>query len=441
MQTSRHNPSAIPAYQRIEEDIREKIRDGRLPAGAMLSNRHNLAKEYGVALSTAQRAIANLIADGTLEAQDRRGTFVAHPSGLQEERAVAFFDAPPSPTIGLSAEPAPPPASLRAAGQTSATLGIISTSKIEPANSLDSGSLWARLAIRSLEYVFSAAGGTTHFFDRYPDALGPYDGDVDDAKAIPMCEAIAALRAEGADALAIVGLCEGRDMSDEIVAAVNIEHVPTVYISWHEMRPPLAQVFYDNPFAGYQAAQHLLRKGFRRLAFFAPFTETWLTERIEAARDALRHAGLPPESLRIYPDRPPRRAYDRDQADAWMYALARQAFAEGWFFADVSKADPWGLIAPNDYTAYAIQRAAAEHNKLAGIDYGLIGFDDGPQSSAMRLTTVRPPIEAMGQEAGRLLLRTLQGEEIGSQVRLRSHVIPRASTSLRRRTVARPSGR
>ena len=56
----------VPAYRRIEEDIRAKVRDGRLPAGTMLTGRHNLAREYGVALSTAQQAVAKLIADGIL---------------------------------------------------------------------------------------------------------------------------------------------------------------------------------------------------------------------------------------------------------------------------------------------------------------------------------------------------------------------------------------
>src|SRR5580704_3659872 len=83
----KNGDGAVPAYRKIEDDIRLKVKDGRLPVGAMLASRHNLAKEYGVALSTAQQAIANLIADGILESFDRRGTFVARPKRL--EAAVA----------------------------------------------------------------------------------------------------------------------------------------------------------------------------------------------------------------------------------------------------------------------------------------------------------------------------------------------------------------
>jgi DNA-binding LacI/PurR family transcriptional regulator/DNA-binding transcriptional regulator YhcF (GntR family) len=436
--------SSVPAYQRIAEDIRARVADGRLPAGTMLASRHNLAKQYGVALSTAQQAIANLIADGTLNTLDRRGTFVAHRrpaagdapvvNGAPHGEAVTTADfaakslrsngtlAPAAQAISLGANLALPSAS--------ATLGIVATSLIDEAASPDVGSLWARQAIRALEEVFSVAGGTTIFFDRYPDGRGAYDSGIDDPQAISMTEAILSLRARGADVLAIVGLCDGRDVSDEIVAAVDVETVPVVYISWHEMRPPVAQVFYDSGFAGYQAAQHLLRKGYSRLIFLAPFEEAWLMERIDGARDAVRHAGLPQETLQVFPAEPVPARYDPHHAARWTVEAARDAFAHfGVFAASADSAGPWGVIAPNDFTASAVLQAASETGHLVGSEYGLIGFDDDPLSCSVGLTTIRPPVEEMGKEAGRLLLRALSGERGGLQVRLRSQIIPRASTA------------
>jgi len=306
--------------------------------------------------------------------------------------------------------------------------------------SSDTGSLWARQAIRSLEQTFSVAGGTIHFFDRFPEEQGPYEQGINDINAISLTEAIRSLRADGAAALAIIGLCDDGDQSDEIVAAVDVERVPVVYVSWHEIQPPLAQVYYDNRFAGYQAAQHLLRKGYTQLLYLAPFRLGWLAERIEGARDAVRHAGLPADILRVYPDQPVHEGYNFDFADTWMFETARQLFVEENVLemgadnlaenvlAGLSDEEPWGIIAPNDFTAYAILRAAAEQGKTMGVDYGLVGFDDDPRSYSLGLTTIRPPIEAMGEEAGRLLLRALHGERSGLQVRLRSQVIPRAST-------------
>lgn len=390
---------SAPAYQRIEEDIRAKVRDGRLPAGTMLSGRHALAREYGVALSTAQQAVARLLADGVLETSDRRGTFVAQGRG-----------------------PSTAPAS-RLAG---ATLGIVATSRIEPAASPDVGSLWARLAIRSLEQVFSASGGTTHFFERYPEERGPYPRGLDEANAYTVTEAIHSLRADGAEAIAVIGLCDAKDLSDEVVSAVDVEQVPAVYISWHELSPPLAQVFYDNRFAGYQAARHLLSQGYRTLAFIAPFTDAWLLERIGGARDAVRQAGLPPDMLRLYPGDAQAGSYDRRTAAQTVYEAASSLFAD---FA-AADSSPTGVIAPNDEMAYAVLQAAAASGLAMGLGFGLIGFDDDARSCAAGLTTVRPPVEAMGEEAGRLLLRALRGDKQGGQVRVRSQVIPRASTVL-----------
>jgi len=390
-----------PAYQRIEEDIRSKVRDGRLPAGTMLAGRHSLAREYGVALSTAQQAVARLITDGILETSDRRGTFVAH---RQEQDT-----------------------SDAAARQATMTLGIVATARIDSAAVPDVGSLWMRLAIRSLEHVFSAAGGTTHFFERFPEGRGPYPRGLDDANAVSVADAIQSLRREGADAIAVIGLCDAKDMADEVMSVLDVEHVPAVYVSWHGIPPPLAQVFYDNCYAGYQAAQHLLRKGYGQLAFLAPFTDAWLAERVEGARDAVRHAGLPPETLCLYLDGRQTELYDPHAPTRLIPAMA-QALFDGM---RAQAGGPVGIIAPNDVTAYAVLDAAANCGFAAGSQFGLVGFDDDARSCAAGLTTVRPPVEAMGEEAARLLLRALHGDKKGLRLCLRSQLIPRASTVLR----------
>ncbi len=431
--------SHVPAYRRMEEDIRSRVRDGRLPAGTMLANRHNLAREYGVSLSTAQQAVANLIANGILETYDRRGTFVtqAFPphadKGRRESDAAALTTtvpgARPGKRLGAAGDARP-----RFLGeQIPATLGIVATARIAGVSSPDVGSLWAHLAIRSLEHVFSAAGGTTRFFDRYPESQKASPRRMDDASAIPLPQAIAALRAEGADAIAVVGLCDAVDMSGEVLQAVDVEMVPTVYLSWHEVQPPLAQVYYDNRFAGYQAAQHLLRQGYRQLIFLAPFADPWLAERVQGAQSAVRQAGLADHALCLCPGGPPTEFYDRLVSNSCVHAPAQTAFTQGWDALCPGSRGPYGIITPNDDTAYALLDHASQHGQKAGADFGLVGFDDDPRSYVVGLTTVRPPVEAMGEEAGHLLLRALAQDKGGQVVRLRSHLIPRASTSLRGR--------
>jgi DNA-binding LacI/PurR family transcriptional regulator/DNA-binding transcriptional regulator YhcF (GntR family) len=425
---NKKNISPVPAYQRIEEDIRAQVRDGRLLPGQMLASRRNLTLEYGVALSTVQQAIANLVADGTLEASDRRGTFVA----VRNEAA----DPTPAAISESAVESRAVVSSILRPGlgepviHTTGTLGIVSTARIQPEGADDVGSLWARLAIRSIERIFSAAGGATCFFDRFPEERGPYARGFDDANAISMPDAIAALRLRGADALAIIGLCDSRDMSDEIVTSVDIEKTPTVYISWHEIRPPLAHVYYDNRLAGYQAAQHLLHKRYQRLTFLAPFAEKWLVERIEGAGDAVRHAGLHPAVLQTYPAEPSLAVYDENLAVSEIREAAQHVLTAE-LTPNSAPTKRLGIIAPNDHTAHVVLEVAARLNLTPGVDFGLIGFDDEDRSCTLGLTTVRPPVEAMGEEAGRILLRSLSGGDGGVQIRLRSQVITRGSTSLR----------
>jgi len=403
-----------------------KISDGSLPAGTMLSSRQNLAKEYGVALSTAQQAVANLIADGILETYDRKGTFVtqrkkSEQNGFNHTNESVERPSPQSKVVRFS------PAT-EVLPQTSAKLGIVATARIDPNLPNDVGGLWARQAIRSMEQVFAAEGGRTQYLDRYPDHLGPYERGFDDINAISFTDAIDSVLANGANALVIVGLCDARDLSDAVVAAVDIDRIPTVYLSWHEIPPPLAQIYYDNRYAGYQAARHLLHAGYRKLVFFAPFSGTWLTERIEGARYAVRHAGLSDDVLKVYPSEPAPGIYYHDHTHELTLAAAEQAIKDGWMFTGSDTEEPWGILAPNDHTAFSILEAAAEKNRTPGSHFGLIGFDDDLRSCSAGLTTIRPPVEAMGEEAAKMLLRALNGERTRSQLRLRSNIIPRAST-------------
>jgi len=424
--TQKNKGVSLPAYRRIEDDLRLKINDGSLPAGTMLSSRQNLAKEYGVALSTAQQAVANLIADGILETFDRKGTFVtqgrkSEQNGFNHIGEIVERPSHPSKVLRYSPRPEVQP-------QTSAKLGIVATARIDPNLPNDVGGHWARQAIRSMEQVFAAEGGRTQYIDRYPDHLGPYERGFDDINAIPFTDAIQQVLNNGANALVIVGLCDARDLSDAVVSTVDIDRIPTVYLSWHEIPPPLAQIYYDNRYAGYQAARHLLHAGYRKLVFFAPFSGTWLTERIEGARYAIKHAGLADDTLKVYPSEPAPGIYYHDRTYELTLEAANQAIDEGWMFNGSETDDPWGILAPNDHTALSILEAASEQNRTPGAHFGLIGFDDDLRACSAGLTTIRPPVEAMGEEAAKMLLRALSGEKTRSQLRLRSNIIPRAST-------------
>jgi DNA-binding LacI/PurR family transcriptional regulator len=400
---SEKEPVSAPLYQRLEATLRAKIRAGVLPPGSRLPGRRALAREYGVALPTIERAISVLVADGALWVDDRRGTFVADrgssPARTEEPARVCAC----GERSAVPAFPASLPAPL--------TLGVITTLTGED-------DLFITTVLSALERSFLREGGSLRCADRHPANRPP----------TPMAQVVAEMREAGASALALV---DDGGVDDESVAALEASGLPFVVVSGEEIRRPVPAVCPDNYCGAYQAAGHLLDGGHREMLFLAPFTAPWVEARIAGARDAIRHAGLPPESLRVRPAerRPLEFAARMSCCDAWTESAcraARAAFCEG--------AIPTGVIAANDRAAFGVYRAAAEVDMTVGEDFALVAFDDHPKARFLGLTTLRPPLEAMGQEAGRMLLDALRGGEMMAQVRLRFHLIPRASTCSYRRS-------
>jgi len=142
----------------------------------------------------------------------------------------------------------------------------------------------------------------------------------------------------------------------------------------------------------------------------------------------VKHAGLDGDTLKVYPSEPASGMYYHDRTYELTAEAIRNAIHEGWIFNGHEAEDPWGILAPNDHTALSILEAGAELKRQPGAHFGLIGFDDDVRSCSANLTTIRPPVEAMGEEAAKMLLRSLNGEKTRSQLRLRSTIIPRAST-------------
>ena len=405
--SSRRRETTVPPYQRIEEEIRRRIEAGVWPAGAKLPSRKTLAQEYGVAVATMERALANLLADGSLRADGARGTFVGSESA----------EAP------LSSRAAAPPLALPLLGQTKTTamLGVFGTFDTAQPNGTDG--FWLRTIANALEHVFSAAGGTSLVFNRR-------EGTVP-ARAR---EAVRSLLQDGADAVAMVLIDDAAEIEVALEAVGG--RVPLVFITSGPIRSPLAHVFYDNRDAGFQAAQHLIDCGYGPFWFFAPFEADWASERLLGAREAVQQAGLPASALTLIPsDRLPypltgpiASASGFGEAIMEYQAAGMQAARRA-----VAGALPGsGLIAADDYLGFDLLRAMDEAGRTAGADLGVVGFDDNPNSRLAGLTSLRPPLEALGQEAARMLLLALHGRQSGLQIRLRSQVVPRLSTRMGR---------
>jgi GntR family transcriptional regulator len=71
--------SPEPSYQQLARQLRERIRDGRLPAepDGALPSISQLTGETGLAVGTVRRAIAVLADEGYVVIVPGRGTFAA----------------------------------------------------------------------------------------------------------------------------------------------------------------------------------------------------------------------------------------------------------------------------------------------------------------------------------------------------------------------------
>ncbi|WP_157968677.1 GntR family transcriptional regulator [Streptomyces geranii] len=80
---------SVQPYQRIVQDVRDKIRSGRLTAGTKLPSTRELSGEYGVAPGTVQRALAELRVAGLIYSHQGRGSFITETASESNEDSTA----------------------------------------------------------------------------------------------------------------------------------------------------------------------------------------------------------------------------------------------------------------------------------------------------------------------------------------------------------------
>ena len=377
--------TGLAGYKRIEIDLRKQVEGGRWPTGAMLPSRRDLARQYAVSLVTLDRAIGPLLADGTLRADDRRGTFVLKSLAVPPKPQATALEADAGPAI------------LR-----SGTIGIIA--------SLAHAQGQEYFILHELEHVLSRQGFSTTVLNRVQDLSSPRS----------LTDAAQAMLGENVSALILICLDIDRVLIAEELGRLNLGNVPVVCILAGELTLPIPHVFYDNRSGGHQAAQHLFERGWRNLTVVAPFSASWVSERIAGVRDALQALGLP-DSVQVLAGDGRNWQILQDPRPLG-YQTARAALSAGW------RPTGGGVICVSDGVAFGVMEAAAEWGLEAGRDFGILGFDDEPEARMAGLTSLRPPMQGMAREAARLLLDHIGGSDGSLQVRLRAQVIPRAST-------------
>ncbi|MEV6835883.1 winged helix-turn-helix domain-containing protein [Streptomyces sp. NPDC051133] len=77
-----------PVWRQVAAAITSRIADGEYPVGARVPSVVELSAEFGIATSTAQKALAHLKSEGLIRAEVGLGSFVAkRPDDDQEPSA------------------------------------------------------------------------------------------------------------------------------------------------------------------------------------------------------------------------------------------------------------------------------------------------------------------------------------------------------------------
>ena len=220
-------------------------------------------------------------------------------------------------------------------------------------------------------------------------------------------------------------LLQQRSVEGFIVIDTALEKplpLPTVVISGHRSLPGITNIVLNHDHAAHLALEHLVRLGHERIAFikgqpYSADSETrWKS--IERAAESL--------GLKVHEELVVQ--LDMDTFSPYVgYPVVRRLLQRTRDFT--------ALFAYNDLSAIGALRALRDSGLRIPEDVSVVGFDD-INSAAFQipsLTTIRQPLDRMGEIACDILLERIQGGANPVEVTVDPELVVRESTAPARR--------
>jgi len=229
-------------------------------------------------------------------------------------------------------------------------------------------------------------------------------------------EAVEIMLTEQVDGLLVSPVnSEKSDISD------LAEDLPSVAFARHFQGLNTDFVLIDNVKGGYQATTHLIENGYQKVALLnGPINELSAQERLKGYRKALSEAGRKPDPNLI--------------EDGIL--TMKQGYEAGKEILN-SPPRPDAVHTFSDFVALGFMKAVKGAALSIPKDIGVVGFDDVAfcSYSSVPLTTVRVPIERIGEEAVKILLDRIRGKVRGEgsdfrEIRLEPELIKRKSSTV-----------
>lgn len=151
----------------------------------------------------------------------------------------------------------------------------------------------------------------------------------------------------------------------------------------------------------YDATRYLSQLGHTRIAFITgALNVRSAVDRLHGYQAALADCGLPMAKNLIV---------EGDYQQRTGYELTKDLLE--------TKNPPTAIFASNDLSAFGAMDAARECGFRIPDDISILGFDDVPQAALVypKLTTVRQPLEQMGQVAVKILLELIKDRSLPPQ--------------------------
>ncbi len=198
------------------------------------------------------------------------------------------------------------------------------------------------------------------------------------------------------------GLTEGLLLVAPLVPTIYLDGLherqfPYVLIDQADATENSSVVEATNWQGAYEATRYLSQLGHTRIAFLTgSLAVRSAIDRLQGYKAALVDCDLPfREELII----------EGDFQQQTGFAITKRLFQS-------VKSPPTAIFASNDLSAFGAMDAARECGLRVPDDVSVIGFDDVPQASFVypKLTTVRQPLEQMGQVAVKMLLEQIEDQ-------------------------------
>ena len=330
----------VPKYYQLSNILENKISNGKLKKGEAILSNPKLMQKYAVSQNTVRQAINLLVQKGLLYTDQGRGTFVSELN----------LDAMNNKNSGL--------------------IGLIVPSINRPF-------IYSEIAF-AIESEAHRNG--------YNILLGNTNNDFAKMKRY-----IASFGKRNVDGIILVPHMTGRDSEYErkntvLVRLMNKMSIPFVFFDGYLDEIETDCVLMDNEEAGFILTEHLIKQGYRKIAFIRSSYMSSVRDRIKGYKKALEKYGLKFNEKLIINKRK-----FKDIASVYNALLNSSLNVDS-------------IICVHDGLAVKVLSVSS--------DIGIAGFDDNAASfnASMPVTSIRQPVNEIGKQAADLIIDKINGK-------------------------------